>query len=109
MFSAMFSAVWLYLHAFGILTIVGGVVGYVRAKSRASLIAGTIAGALLLVSGYLVGTSGRSGLFLGLAVSLTLAGRFVGAYVRSRKVMPAGLMSLLSIVGVVLTVLALTR
>jgi uncharacterized membrane protein (UPF0136 family) len=94
---------------FGVLTIAGGVVGYVRAKSRASLIAGTVAGVLLLVSGYLVGTSGRNGLFLGLAVSLTLALRFVGTYARSRKFMPAGLMSLLSIAGVVLTALAIMR
>jgi uncharacterized membrane protein (UPF0136 family) len=105
----MFIAVWLYLYVFGVLTIAGGMVGYVRAKSRASLIAGTIAGALLLVSGYLVGSVGRAGVFLGLAVSSSLAVRFVGVFVRSRKVMPAGLMSLLSIAGIVLTVLALTR
>jgi uncharacterized membrane protein (UPF0136 family) len=104
----MFAAVWIYLYVFGVLTIAGGVVGYVRAKSRASLIAGTIAGALLLVSGYLVGTGARGGFFLGLAVSSSLAVRFVGAFVRDRKVMPAGVMSLLSVVGTVLTVLALT-
>ncbi|MBX3188110.1 MAG: hypothetical protein KF819_13900 [Labilithrix sp.] len=103
----MFAAVWLYLYAFGFLTIAGGVAGYVRAKSRASLLAGSIAGALLLVSGYLVGTGARAGLFLGLAVSSSLAVRFVGAFVRSRKVMPAGVMSLLGIAGTVLTALAL--
>lgn len=105
----MFTAVWIYLYVFGVLTIVGGVVGYVKAKSRASLIAGTIAGVLLLVSGYLVGTSGRPGLLLGLGVSVMLAGRFVGAFVKTRKVMPAGMMSLLSVVGIVLTALSLAR
>jgi uncharacterized membrane protein (UPF0136 family) len=100
--------VWLYLYIFGVLTIAGGVVGYVRAKSTASLVAGTIAGALLLVSGYLVGTGARGGMFLGLAVSSSMAVRFVGAFVRSKKIMPAGVMSLLSIAGTVLSVLALT-
>jgi uncharacterized membrane protein (UPF0136 family) len=105
----MFQVVWAYLYVFGALTIAGGVVGFVKAKSKASLIAGTVAGVLLLVSGYLVGTSGRNGLFLGLAVSASLAARFVGAFARSRKVMPAGVMAVLSVVGVVLTVLAITR
>jgi uncharacterized membrane protein (UPF0136 family) len=105
----MFQAVWTYLYVFGVLTIAGGVVGFVKAKSRASLIAGTVAGVLLLVSGYLVGTSGRSGLFLGLTVSLTLAVRFVGVFARSRKIMPAGAMAVLSVVGVVLTALAIAR
>ncbi|WP_146649739.1 TMEM14 family protein [Labilithrix luteola] len=107
---SIFVAVWLYLYVFGALTIAGGVVGFVRAKSRASLIAGTVAGALLFVSAYLVGKgAARDGLFLGLAISASLSARFVGAFVRSRKVMPAGVMSLLSITGCVLTVLALTR
>jgi uncharacterized membrane protein (UPF0136 family) len=104
----MFTAVWVYLYVFGVLTIAGGVMGYVRAKSRASIIAGSIAGVLLLISGYLVGTGARGGFFLGLAVSSSLAVRFVGAFVRERKVMPAGLMSLLSVAGIVLTILALT-
>jgi uncharacterized membrane protein (UPF0136 family) len=64
---------------------------------------------LLLVSGYLVGVRGRDGLFLGLGVSASLAGRFVVAFARSRKVMPAGVMAVLSVVGVVLTVLAIAR
>lgn len=105
----MFQVVWAYLYVFGVLTIAGGVVGFVKAKSRASLIAGTVAGVLLLLSGYLVGTRGRDGLFLGLAVSLSLAARFVGAYARSRKVMPAGVMAALGVIGVVLTALAIAR
>lgn len=105
----MFTAVWVYLYVFGVLTIAGGIVGYVKAKSRASLIAGGVAGALLLVSGYLTGTTGRPGLLLGLGLSLMLAGRFVGTFIKTRKVMPAGLMSVLSVVGVVLTALTLMR
>ena len=105
----MLAATNLYLYVFGALAIVGGVVGFVRAKSRASLFAGAIAGALLLLSGYLVGAGNRTGLYLGLSVSASLALRFVGAFVRSRKAMPAGLMSVLSVVGAVLTALALTH
>lgn len=106
---AMVLATCLYLAVFGVLTIAGGVIGFVRAKSRASLIAGGVSGLLLLGSGYLVCGGNRLGLYLGLGVSASLALRFVGAFARSRKVMPAGLMSVLSVVGAVLTGLALAR
>lgn len=106
---SIYVVAWLYLYLFGVLTIAGGVMGFVRAKSKASLIAGTVAGGLLLLSGYLVGRAApRDGLFLGLAISSSLAVRFVGTYVRSRKVMPAGMMAVLSVIGVVVTLLALT-
>jgi uncharacterized membrane protein (UPF0136 family) len=97
----------LYLFVFGALTIAGGVMGFVKAKSRPSLIAGSVAGLSLLLAGYLVGTSGSLGLVIGLIVSLALAGRFVGAYRKTRKPMPAGLMALLSVAGVAITGAAL--
>lgn len=105
----MFEIAHLYLFAFGVLTIAGGVMGYLKAKSRASLIAGSLAGALLLLAGYLVGVNGRVGLLIGLGVSAALAARFVMTYRRSGKVMPAGLMAALGIAGVVLTAVALSR
>lgn len=105
----MLDLVRFYLFGFGALTIAGGVMGFVKAKSRASLIAGTISGALLLLAGYLVGTSGRLGLLVGLGVSAALAARFVSSYRKSKKVMPAGLMAVLGIAGVVLTGLVLAR
>ncbi|MEO7111949.1 MAG: TMEM14 family protein [Polyangiaceae bacterium] len=98
-----------YLFVFGVLTIAGGVMGFVKAKSKPSLIAGSVSGAALIVAGYLVttGTSTQIGLTLGLVVSLALAARFIGAYRKSKKVMPAGVMLLLGIVGVIVTALAL--
>jgi uncharacterized membrane protein (UPF0136 family) len=96
-----------YLFLFGALTIAGGVLGFVKAKSRASLIAGTLSGVSLLAAGYLVGTRGMLGLALGLLVSFSLAGRFIGAYKKSGKFMPAGLMSVLGMAGVVITIVAL--
>lgn len=105
----MLDLVRFYLFAFGVLTIAGGVMGFVKAKSKPSLIAGSISGAALLVAGYLVSLGSRGGLFLGLVVSAALAGRFVSAFRKSRKVMPAGLMAALGVAGVVVTALALAR
>jgi uncharacterized membrane protein (UPF0136 family) len=103
----MFELARLYLFAFGAFTVAGGVIGFVKAKSTASLVAGGFAGALLLLSGYLVGTVGRNGLILGHVVSLALAIRFVSAFRKTRKVMPAGIMAVLAAVGVGLTAAAL--
>jgi uncharacterized membrane protein (UPF0136 family) len=92
--------IWLYV--FGAITIAGGVMGFVKAKSKASLIAGGIAGALLIGAALLFQSGGRNGVILGLVVSLALAGRFVGVYRKSKKVMPAGVMALLSVISVAL-------
>src|SRR5262249_21749912 len=98
-----------YLVVFGVLTIAGGIVGFVKAKSRASIIAGSIAGLLLLASGHLVGVGERIGLILGFVVSFALTARFAMVFRTSRKLMPAGLMAALGILGVVLTTLALLK
>lgn len=101
------SVTHIYLLVFGLLTIAGGVMGFVKANSKPSLIAGAVAGLALLAAWWLMGTQGRAGVILGLVVSLALAGRFVGAYAKSKKMMPAGMMAALSVIGVVLTAASL--
>jgi len=99
-----------YLWLFGLLTVAFGIIGFVKAKSVPSLIAGSVAGALLVAAGFLavrVGTSPRVGLLVGLGVSAALASRFVMAYRKSKKVMPAGMMAVLSVVGIAVTATAL--
>jgi uncharacterized membrane protein (UPF0136 family) len=106
----MLDLVRIYLVVFGLLSIAGGVVGFVKAQSRASLIAGGIAGGLLVLAGYLLGTANpRAGLIVGIVVSVALAGRFVPSFLKTKKPMPAGMMAGLSVVGVALTVLSLVR
>lgn len=105
--SSLLIATPLYFYVFGALTIAGGVLGFVKAKSKASLIAGGVSGALLLIAGWLMQTQGRPGVLLGLVVSLLLALRFGRAFAATKKIMPAGLMAVLGTVGVVLTVLVL--
>lgn len=97
----------LFFYLFGVLTIAGGVLGFVKAKSKPSLVAGSIAGVLLLIAAWLMQTQGRSGVLLGLGISVLLAARFGRAYAKTKKSMPAGLMALLGIIGIVLTVLIL--
>lgn len=100
-----------YFLVFGVLAIAGGVMGFVKAKSKASLIAGGVSGLLLMLAGALI-LLGRSpgptvGLAIGLVVSLLLAGRFGAVFAKSRKMMPAGLMLGLGVLGALLSALAL--
>src|SRR4029077_7592867 len=63
----------IYFIVFGILTIAGGVVGYVKAGSVASIVAGGITGVLLLVAGLLLPEYRIVGLATACIVSLLLA------------------------------------
>lgn len=99
----------IYYFIFGALTIAGGVMGFVKAGSKASLIAGGVSGLLLLVAGWLVRDKVYVGLGLGLVISLALAGRFAPIFLETKKFMPAGMMTILSAIGIVITALALAR
>jgi uncharacterized membrane protein (UPF0136 family) len=99
----------IYYIVFALLTIVGGIIGFVSAHSRASLIAGCISGALLLVAGFLLAGHREVGFTLGLLVSVLLAGKFIPDFIHKKAVVPGGMMSVLSIGGVVLTLLAWYR
>lgn len=96
----------IYFIVFGLLTIVGGVMGYVKAGSTASLIAGSISGILLLVAAFLLPTNIVVGLALAAVISIALACRFVPAFMKTHQIMPAGLMSVLSVIGVIMAIVA---
>lgn len=96
----------IYFIIFGLLTIVGGVIGFVKAGSTASIIAGSISGIALIVAAYLLPGNVVLGLAIAGLVSLLLAGRFIPAFMKTGQAMPAGLMSALSVIGLILAIVA---
>ena len=96
----------IYFIVFGILTIAGGVVGYVKAGSMASIVAGGITGVLLLVGAFLLPEYRIVGLATACIVSLLLAAQFVPKFLRTGRVMPAGMMSILSVIGIIVAIVA---
>ena len=96
----------IYFVIFGLLTIVGGVIGYVKAGSTASIIAGSISGIALIVAAFLIPGNVALGLIIAGVISVALAGRFIPAFMQTGKVMPAGLMAILSVIGVVMAIVA---
>jgi uncharacterized membrane protein (UPF0136 family) len=95
-----------YFILFGVLTIAGGIVGYVKAGSVASIIAGSITGVLLLVAAFLLTEHRGVGLATALVISLLLAVQFVPKFLQTGRVMPAGMMSILSVIGVIAAIVA---
>lgn len=96
----------IYYLVFGVLTIMGGTMGYVSKRSVASLVAGWVCGVLLLYAAYLLHAPRPEPLILGLVVSVVLAGRFIPNYIEKKALIPGGLMALLSGVSIVVTLLA---
>src|SRR5438105_3336867 len=95
-----------YFIIFGALTIIGGIIGYVKAGSLPSIIAGSITGVLLLIAGSLLPEHRAASLATAFIVSLLLAAQFVPKFLRTGRVMPAGIMSVLSVIGFIAAIVA---
>jgi len=77
---------------YGILAIVGGIIGYIRSASNVSLLSGCISGVLLLFAAYLQFKGLIWGLILAALVTTVLVVVFALRLAKTRKFMPAGLM-----------------
>ena len=96
--------VQVYYFLFGLLAIIGGAMGYARAKSKPSLIAGGVSGALLIIAGLLFPSV--PGFVLALIVSVLLLAHFGRSYAAKKKPMPAIPMIVLSGICIILTAIA---
>ncbi len=94
---------------YGLFSLVGGVIGFVKAKSKASLIAGIISGVLLLGSAYEMTQNVRAAFLVALVVALLLGGRFFGTWRKNHRLMPDLLMVIFSIVTLIAVGLEMIR
>lgn len=80
---------------------IGGVFGYMKAKSTKSLLAGLISGLILLIAWFLATKTPTVGLGIATLMAAVLLVVFITRFVRTRKFMPAGMMMLLNLVATV--------
>jgi len=85
--------------AYGILALVGGIIGYVQAQSKASLVSGSVSSLLLILGGVMQLQGQAWGLILASVVTAVLVIVFVIRFTKTRKFMPAGLMIVLGLVA----------
>ncbi|MEI6562635.1 MAG: TMEM14 family protein [Verrucomicrobiota bacterium] len=109
----MLQATEIYYLVFGALTLLGGIVGYVKAKSLPSLILGVLYGVALIAAGILLFNGQpdhlknvKVGLIVGLLATAGLAGQFIPKVMVNRAAPHVIVMALLSAVGMVLTLIA---
>jgi len=80
---------WLYL----VVLLAGGVFGFVKAKSAVSLVTAVVFGALLaLAAGHVI-----PGAYTGDVILTALVGVFAWRFQKTKKLMPAGVMTLVTI------------
>lgn len=85
------------LALYGILLIAGGVMGKLKSDSSVSLAAGGISGLVALYACWTGLTDPATGLLIGLMLSLLLTGISLSRFIRTRKLMPAGVLLIASI------------
>ena len=99
----------IYFFVFAALTAAGGLMGYLKAQSTASLIAGGVAGLLLAAAAFMIEQKPVPALSLAIAVSLLLLGRFGSVYLKKGAAMPAIPMLIMSVIGLALAVTSIIK
>ncbi|MBD2509010.1 TMEM14 family protein [Nostoc sp. LEGE 12450] len=90
--------------AYGILAIAGGIIGYTQARSKVSLVSGSISGLLLILAAYFQLQGQTWGSILAVLVTAVLVVVFAVRLAKTRKFMPAGLMTILGMVALAVMV-----
>jgi len=98
--------IWLIL-VYALLVAIGGVIGYVKAKSNQSLLSGLGSGVALAIAWYISLQNPTAGLALAAVIALALLVVFALRFRATGKFMPAGLLAILSLIMTVLFVTAL--
>ena len=81
---------------YGILLIIGGIIGFLKAHSKWSLITGVISGLLIFIACKLGSSNPKNGYLYIAAISLSLTALFIIKFAASHVFMPSGLMLILS-------------
>jgi uncharacterized membrane protein (UPF0136 family) len=97
--------IWVY----GVIMILGGIMGYVKVHSKASLLSGVGLGLALLASGYGVWSGSDNSLIVAVVIAALLLVLFAIRYAKTRRFMPAGILAVLSLLAVVIFGAALKK
>ncbi len=92
----------LLLYVYGVLLILGGAMGYVKAKSVPSLVAGVVCGLIIIITG--LNYASYDAPYVALLVALVLIFLMGRRYLVTRKAMPALLIVVLSVIVAVVQV-----
>lgn len=89
---------------YGILALIGGIIGYIQASSKVSLFSGSISGLLLIFAAFFQLQGQTWGLIVAALVTAILVVFFAIRLAKTRKFMPGGLMTILGMLALALMV-----
>ena len=87
---------------YGLLMLVGGYMGWAKAGSKPSLIAGVGSALLIFLGTYLLGANAKMGQILVTTVSAMLSIVFLMRFFKTQALMPSGMLLLMSVVVLIL-------
>jgi uncharacterized membrane protein (UPF0136 family) len=93
--------------AYGVIVMLGGLIAYLMADSWVSLFTATLAGAVLVAGGMGIIRRSLYAYFISVGVTTVLAIFFIFRYIQTEKMMPAGIMTGMSVL--ILLLLLITR
>lgn len=94
---------------FGLFNIAGGVIGYKKAGSKVSLIVGGISGFILLFCSYGISIDSEIAVIISLLVAVLFGVRFLGTWLKTRRLMPDLLIVLFSLLTLIVVYLEFFR
>ena len=95
--------------AYGVIMMLGGIMGYVKVGSKASLLSGVGMGLTLLASGYGVWHGSREALIASVVIAALLVALFAIRLAKTKRFMPAGVLAILSLAAVIIFGFALKK
>jgi uncharacterized membrane protein (UPF0136 family) len=92
---------------YGFLLIAGGLIGFLKAQSKASLIAGGVSGILILICGFLMLSALAWATYLAIVITFLLTVVFAMRFAKTRSFMPSGMMLVLNEITFIILILSL--
>ncbi len=94
---------------FGLLIALGGIMGFVKSGSQASLVSGSVFGLALIVSAYFISQGKIAAQYIALSLTFLLDALFTYRYAKSLHFFPAGFLSLASLAVLIVVALKIRR
>jgi len=96
------SLIKILLGMYGVLMILGGVMGYIKAGSKESLLAGVLSGIVILIGIYVSLSNHQLGFGIISLTTALLTVVFIIRFLKTKSFMPAGMLLILTLVALIL-------
>lgn len=94
---------------YGLFIVLGGIMGYIKGGSHASLISGGSFGLALLISAYFISKGKIAAQYVALVLTFLLDGIFTYRFAKTLHFFPTGFLSLLSLCVLIVIALKIRR